>query len=361
MAPHLNFCELKIQDNKEFNKPYNYNQSQEQQQDQDQQQQQLQLFQQDQIQINFDAPNYYTFSSFDLSPQTSGDTSSNLIDTNSDTNTSSSFSLAPSSFFDMNLAENFSTSYPNHNYSATTTIITDSRPTQHGNTDPRQILNCLSPQANRQFQTNCTIVKTEPVCDIDDDAYETNKRPKRSTPKASNKSVNELRYGPLVVRPRRNPAPTLASGRKSKYISLTPEEEYKRDLRRIRNRQAAEKCKLKRLEVEDCLNANLNKLKESSVILHNELDNLKAEKQMLELLLDQHICSLKLNSNGYIKNEFLVQPEQQVDQPTHQYLFDRTYHQHLQAHQQQPNTPYSNARYSQQFNSLHVASHSILN
>jgi hypothetical protein len=33
---------------------------------------------------------------------------------------------------------------------------------------------------------------------------------------SSKRSTNEKRYGPIVIRPRKNPAPTLASGRKSK-------------------------------------------------------------------------------------------------------------------------------------------------
>ena len=72
--------------------------------------------------------------------------------------------------------------------------------------------------------------------------------------------AHEKRYGPIVVRPRKNPAPTLASGRKSKYTVLAAEEERKREIRRSRNRQAAEKCKQKRGEIEEQLELRLKYL-----------------------------------------------------------------------------------------------------
>ena len=44
----------------------------------------------------------------------------------------------------------------------------------------------------------------------------------------NNSSIKiQKQYGPIVVKPRTNPAPTLKTGRKSMYIKLSAEEEEK--------------------------------------------------------------------------------------------------------------------------------------
>ncbi len=88
----------------------------------------------------------------------------------------------------------------------------------------------------------------------------------------------------------------MSSGRKSKYISLPVEEEIKRDIRRTRNRQAAEKCKRKRLEIEDKLNINVKLLKEKQDFLNNEVIILKQQKEQLEILLQNHNCNVSFNN-----------------------------------------------------------------
>lgn len=107
------------------------------------------------------------------------------------------------------------------------------------------------------------------------------------------KSVVEKRYGPIVVRPRRNPAPTLSSGRRSKYVALPAEEEAKRETRRQRNRQAAEKCKQKRTEIENQLERDLIRLQEMKRQLDSELDTLANQKAELEMRFKRHLdyCS----------------------------------------------------------------------
>ena len=109
----------------------------------------------------------------------------------------------------------------------------------------------------------------------------------------------EKRYGPIVVRPRKNPAPTLASGRKSKYTELPADEERKREIRRSRNRQAAEKCKQKRSEIEEKLEVDLKNLLNEQNSIHNEQQQLTETKQRLELIYKQHIenCAHKSNSS----------------------------------------------------------------
>lgn len=124
--------------------------------------------------------------------------------------------------------------------------------------------------------------------------------------------AHEKRYGPIVVRPRKNPAPTLASGRKSKYTVLEAEEERKREIRRSRNRQAAEKCKQKRGEIEEQLELRMKYLENEKSLVMGDQAHLVEKKLQLELLLQQHIdhCTnnpsssrpASINNNLYINS-----------------------------------------------------------
>jgi hypothetical protein len=117
------------------------------------------------------------------------------------------------------------------------------------------------------------------------------------------RSANEKRYGPIVIRPRKNPAPTLASGRKSKYAVLTPDEEQKREQRRKRNREAATKCNLKRAEIEGRLETQLEMLLNEQAMLSSEKHLLFNEKLRLEQLLNKHKCQLNnQNKQSYLNN-----------------------------------------------------------
>ena len=122
--------------------------------------------------------------------------------------------------------------------------------------------------------------------------------PKTKTVKKNGKLVNEKHYGPIVVRPRKNPAPTLASGRKSKYAQLTAEEEYRREIRRRRNRLAAEKCKFKRNEIEEKLEIDLVNLHNEHHILKGENETLLAKKLRLEKLLNEHTQTCSSGSSN---------------------------------------------------------------
>ena len=122
--------------------------------------------------------------------------------------------------------------------------------------------------------------------------------PKTRTVRKNGKLVSEKHYGPIVVRPRKNPAPTLASGRKSKYAQLTSEEEYRREVRRRRNRLAAEKCKVKRNEIEEKLEADMVHLHHERMSIERENQTLMAQKQRLEKLLNEHTQSCGGNSNA---------------------------------------------------------------
>lgn len=100
--------------------------------------------------------------------------------------------------------------------------------------------------------------------------------------------MSDIFTGPIVVRPRVKPAPTLANGRKSKYVQLSPDEAQKREIRRQRNRKAAERCKQKRNEIERNLNDQIDQLSIEHVSLTSQVISLEEEKRRLERMLEIH-------------------------------------------------------------------------
>jgi hypothetical protein len=105
-------------------------------------------------------------------------------------------------------------------------------------------------------------------------------------------SHNIIEFGPIKVKPRKKPALTLATGRRSKYEVLSPEEEQKRDVRRARNRAAAERVRLSRLNVEQQLQGQIDKLEVQEQKLSNKVQMLQYKKLNLEtrLLTREKIC-----------------------------------------------------------------------
>jgi len=120
------------------------------------------------------------------------------------------------------------------------------------------------------------------------------------------RDIYEKCYGPIVVRPRKNPAPTLASGRKSKYTILNADEERKREIRRLRNRQAAEKCKQKRSEIEEQLESKMKHLEKEKLELTTVQVQLNEKKSQLETMLKKHIeeCKNQQKSQISISSSF---------------------------------------------------------
>lgn len=122
----------------------------------------------------------------------------------------------------------------------------------------------------------------------------------------------EKRYGPIVVRPRKNPAPTLASGRKSKYTVLAADEERKREIRRSRNRQAAEKCKQKRSEIEEQLEYRMKILENEKHEISSAQAQLLETKHQLEHYLNQHIEKCTNSTTSTYSNQNIYSLPQQV-------------------------------------------------
>ncbi|CAF1003128.1 unnamed protein product [Didymodactylos carnosus] len=111
-----------------------------------------------------------------------------------------------------------------------------------------------------------------------------------------------IEFGPIRVRPRKNPAPTLATGRRSKYDILSPEEEHKRQIRRARNRAAAEKVRIRRLSIEERLKKQIRDLEQQSNSLINNINVLEDQKLQLEsrLITHEHICMKNEQNDGTI-------------------------------------------------------------
>ncbi|XP_039586435.1 protein fosB-like, partial [Passer montanus] len=75
---------------------------------------------------------------------------------------------------------------------------------------------------------------------------------------------------------------------------LTPEEEEKRRVRRERNKLAAAKCRNRRRELTDRLQAETDQLEEEKAELESEIAELRKEKERLEFVLVAHAPACKV-------------------------------------------------------------------
>lgn len=85
-----------------------------------------------------------------------------------------------------------------------------------------------------------------------------------------------------------------SSSRRGRIEQLAPEEEEKRRLRRERNKMAAAKCRNRRRELTDTLQAETDQLEDEKSALQNDIANLLKEKERLEFILAAHrpICKI---------------------------------------------------------------------
>ncbi|KAL7872629.1 hypothetical protein SRHO_G00076120 [Serrasalmus rhombeus] len=85
-----------------------------------------------------------------------------------------------------------------------------------------------------------------------------------------------------------------SSSRRGRIEQLAPEEEEKRRLRRERNKMAAAKCRNRRRELTDTLQAETDLLEDEKSALQNDIANLLKEKERLEFILAAHrpICKI---------------------------------------------------------------------
>lgn len=150
-------------------------------------------------------------------------------------------------------------------------------------------------------------IKSEPG--YNEDTRSSFNSPRPVTEKVVNKKNGKeqiyVKWGPIKVRPRQRPAPTLASGRKSKNTVLSPDEERKREERRKRNREAAEKCKQNRESVVKSLERNYEGLVNEQKKLLFEQDSLLKEKsRLLQLLNEEQASSGSSVYNAELANAY---------------------------------------------------------
>ncbi|XP_040832088.1 protein fosB isoform X3 [Ochotona curzoniae] len=88
--------------------------------------------------------------------------------------------------------------------------------------------------------------------------------------------------------------PTRARPRRPREETLTPEEEEKRRVRRERNKLAAAKCRNRRRELTDRLQAETDQLEEEKAELESEIAELQKEKERLEFVLVAHKPGCKI-------------------------------------------------------------------
>ncbi|CAF1045839.1 unnamed protein product [Rotaria sordida] len=98
-----------------------------------------------------------------------------------------------------------------------------------------------------------------------------------------------LKYGPINVTVRPSAAPTLATGRRSKFTKLDGDAAIKRELRRKRNREAARKLKEKREFIERQLEKEIRELESEEQGLLLKVKNLELYKEQLEIQHQQII------------------------------------------------------------------------
>jgi hypothetical protein len=92
---------------------------------------------------------------------------------------------------------------------------------------------------------------------------------------------NCIHYGPIRYYRRRGKAPTLLTGRRSKYEQVTGEEHIKRDLRRQRNRFLSKQLKQKRETIERELIQQVKQLQQHQFYLKSEINQLISYKKYL--------------------------------------------------------------------------------
>ncbi|CAF0997386.1 unnamed protein product [Adineta steineri] len=160
---------------------------------------------------------------------------------------------------------------------------------------------------SQNFQSKGSIIETkeEP---LDNARYLISSSENSPTSCGGDDDNDIIEFGPIKVKPRKKPAPTLATGRRSKYETLSPEEEQKRDLRRARNRAAAERVRINRLTVEQQLQGQIDALEQQEENLSSHVDMLEQHKLRLEtrILTHDKICS-NMNSMN-ILDDYLPAP-----------------------------------------------------
>lgn len=119
--------------------------------------------------------------------------------------------------------------------------------------------------------------------------------PPPSTTEDFNSSASVNSGGSISV-PRRN----MGGRRPARASNLTPEEEEKRKVRRERNKQAAARCRKRRVDHTNELCEEVEGLEKKKQNLQSEINQLQQEKEDLEFVLKEHrkYCRLQGGRNS---------------------------------------------------------------
>ncbi|XP_041420148.1 fos-related antigen 2 isoform X2 [Xenopus laevis] len=98
------------------------------------------------------------------------------------------------------------------------------------------------------------------------------------------------------------------AGRRRRDEQLPPEEEEKRRIRRERNKLAAAKCRNRRRELTDKLQAETEKLEQEKSGLQKEIAELQKERDKLEFMLVAHSPACKISTNDRTNCSQSVRP-----------------------------------------------------
>ncbi|KAM6953867.1 v-fos FBJ murine osteosarcoma viral oncogene homolog Ab [Aplochiton taeniatus] len=91
----------------------------------------------------------------------------------------------------------------------------------------------------------------------------------------------------------------ISSNKRGRMEQISNEEDEKRKIRRERNKQAAAKCRNRRRELTDTLQAETDDLEDEKTKLQSDIANLLKEKEKLEFILAAHkpICKMTADLN----------------------------------------------------------------
>ena len=106
--------------------------------------------------------------------------------------------------------------------------------------------------------------------------------------------TSTVTYGPIRIRKRHIAAPTLATGRRSKDDFTMGEDIRKREIRRLKNREAARNLKKQRDDIENSLLKQVTELESLQSRLLEEINNLSSYKERLNEEYHQTISASTL-------------------------------------------------------------------
>ncbi|CAF1596499.1 unnamed protein product, partial [Didymodactylos carnosus] len=130
-----------------------------------------------------------------------------------------------------------------------------------------------------EVQTRYSVVADTTSQDADDSHYGNQEE------RSDNCSCFLVKYGPATIKPRKYPALTLATGRRSKYDILSTPEACRRDIRRVRNRAAQRRATERRDEIHANLSEQVKLLEIERYYLENDIQHLNRRKLLLETLI----------------------------------------------------------------------------